>query len=312
MTSPADVKQITQKLINEVGKVVIGKSEEIRMIVVCLIAGGHALLEGVPGVAKTTIAKTVAASFDLTFERIQFTPDLLPSDIIGTYVFDQKTSEFRLKKGPIFGNVILADEINRASPKTQSALLEAMQERQVTIEGTTLSLPTPFMVLATQNPIEYEGTYPLPEAQIDRFMMRIEIGYPTKEETMQILRNIRRITELKIPKVADSSTLLQFSNLLWNVHIDDSVIRYMVELTEATRKNPFVKLGCSPRAATSLRLASAAYALTEGRDYVIPDDVKKVARMVLAHRLILSQDARLDGVTQSSIIEEIVKKIPVP
>lgn len=312
MTTPNEVKQLTQKLLSEVGRVVVGKSEEVRMIFVCLMAGGHALLEGVPGVAKTTIAKTVATCFDLNFERIQFTPDLLPSDIIGTYVFDQKTSEFKLKKGPIFGNVILADEINRASPKTQSALLEAMQERQVTIEGNTLELPTPFIVLATQNPIEYEGTYPLPEAQIDRFMMRIEIGYPSKQETMQILKSIKDIMEPKISKITDASTLVSCSKLIWNVHIDDSVRQYIVDITEATRRNPFVKLGCSPRAAASLQLASAAYSLTEGRDYVIPDDVKKVAKPLLAHRLILNQDAKLDGITQSLVVEEIMKKVPVP
>jgi MoxR-like ATPase len=312
MAKPVDVKQVTENLLKEVGKVVVGKSDEVRMILVCLLSGGHVLLEGVPGVAKTTIAKTVASCFDLTFERIQFTPDLLPSDIIGTYVFDQRSSEFKLKKGPIFGNVILADEINRASPKTQSALLEAMQERQVTIEGTTLPLPSPFIVLATQNPIEYEGTYPLPEAQIDRFMMKIEIGYPTREETMQILKNIREIMESKVSKVADSSTLLSFSKMIWNVHIDDSVRQYIIDISEATKKNPFVKLGCSPRAAASLQLASAAYSLTEGRDYVIPDDVKKTAKPVLAHRLILNQDAKLDGITQSSVIEEIIKKIQVP
>lgn len=312
MVEPKDVRDATQKLLSEVGKVIVGKQEEIRMIEVCLIAGGHALLEGVPGVAKTTIAKTVATCFDLDFSRIQFTPDLLPSDIIGTYVFDLKVSDFKLKKGPIFANIILADEINRASPKTQSALLEAMQERQVTIEGTTLALPSPFMVLATQNPIEYEGTYPLPEAQIDRFMMKIEIGYPTKEEEIRILKNIKDTYNVHVSKVADADLIREFSNLIWDVHIDDSVRQYIVELAESTRKNRYVKLGCSPRAASSLQLAAMAYALTEGRNYVIHDDVKKVSRMVLPHRLILNQDAKLDGITQVTVLEEVLRTVTVP
>jgi MoxR-like ATPase len=259
------------------------------------------------------MAKALANSLGLKFDRIQFTPDLLPSDIIGTYVFDQKVSDFKIRKGPVFGNIILADEINRASPKTQSALLEAMQERQVTIEGTTMPLPAPFIVLATQNPIEFEGTYPLPEAQIDRFLMRVEIGYPTREETMQMLKNLRSIMETKIKPVADEKTLQSLiPSAIWSVNVDDSIRGYITDIVEATRSNPAVRLGGSPRAATSLQVGSAGIALVEGRSYVIPDDVKKVAPNVLAHRLVLRQEAILDGLTQSTIVKQVVQSTKVP
>src|SRR6267378_31953 len=208
----AQVKDVSDKILAEVSKVIVGKTQELKLIVACFFAGGHVLLEGVPGVAKTSMAKALANSLGLKFDRIQFTPDLLPSDIIGTYVFDQKVSDFKIRKGPVFGNIILADEINRASPKTQSALLEAMQERQVTIEGTTLKLPSPFMVLATQNPIEFEGTYPLPEAQVDRFLMRIEIGYPSRAETIEMLRRLREIYEWKISPVVNQDDIKAVSN----------------------------------------------------------------------------------------------------
>jgi len=254
-------KQAVDKMSQEVGKVVVGKSEEIKLIFACLLAGGHLLLEGVPGVAKTTIARAIASSLSLDFQRIQFTPDLLPSDIIGNYVFDQKSSDFRLRKGPIFGNIVLADEINRASPKTQSALLEAMQEKQVTIEGATMKLPPPFMVLATQNPIEFEGTYPLPEAQIDRFLMRIEVDYPTREETMKLLKNLQNINEWKINPVVDQKTIESLVQMRWGVHVEDSVLSYIIDLVEESRKHKSVRLGGSPRAATALQTASTAIAL---------------------------------------------------
>jgi MoxR-like ATPase len=308
----ASVKEVSNRILAEVSKVVVGKNEELKMIEACLIAGGHLLLEGVPGVAKTTIARALASSLNLQFERIQFTPDLLPSDIIGTYMFDQKTSDFRLRKGPIFGNIVLADEINRASPKTQSALLEAMQEKQVTIEGTTLKLPSPFLVLATQNPIEFEGTYPLPEAQIDRFLMRIEIGYPTREESIQLLRNMKNISDWNINPVVDAATLESLVQLRWNVNVDDSVRAYVVELVEATRNHPAVRLGASPRAAIALQSAAVSIALIEGRNYVIPDDVKRVAAHVLAHRLVLKQEAILDGVTQLVVVSGVTKDVKVP
>ena len=309
----AQVKDVSDKILTEVSKVIVGKTQELKLIVACLFAGGHVLLEGVPGVAKTSMAKALANSLGLKFDRIQFTPDLLPSDIIGTYVFDQKVSDFKIRKGPVFGNIILADEINRASPKTQSALLEAMQERQVTIEGTTMPLPAPFIVLATQNPIEFEGTYPLPEAQIDRFLMRVEIGYPTREETMQMLKNLRSIMETKIKPVADEKTLQSLiPSAIWSVNVDDSIRGYITDIVEATRSNPAVRLGGSPRAATSLQVGSAGIALVEGRSYVIPDDVKKVAPNVLAHRLVLRQEAILDGLTQSTIVKQVVQSTKVP
>jgi len=308
-----EVKDLSDKILAEVSRVIVGKTEELKLIEACFFAGGHVLLEGVPGVAKTSIAKALAAALGLQFDRIQFTPDLLPSDIIGTYIFDQKVADFKIRKGPIFGNIILADEINRASPKTQSALLEAMQERQVTIEGTTMPLPAPFIVLATQNPIEFEGTYPLPEAQIDRFLMRVEIGYPSKEETKLMLKNLKGIMESKVRQVADVKALQSLvSTAIWSVNVDDSIRGYITDIVEATRTHPAVRLGGSPRAATSLLVGSAGIALVEGRGYVIPDDVKRVAPSVLAHRLIMRQEAVLDGVTQSTIVAQVIKSTKVP
>ena len=303
--------QSPDAVISEVSKVIVGKKEELTMILASLIAGGHVLLEGVPGVAKTTMAKVLADSMSLQFQRIQFTPDLLPSDILGTYMFDQKTTDFKLKKGPIFGNIVLADEINRASPKTQSALLEAMQERQVTIEGTSLKLPSTFTVLATQNPVEFEGTYPLPEAQVDRFLMRIMIGYPSREESMQMLRNFKS-DQPKVQPVLDEAGLLGLVQKASKVNVDDSVRLYIVDLVESTRTHKSVKLGGSPRANISLQAASSAVAVIEKRDYVIPDDVKRVAPHVLAHRLVLKQEAALDGVTKESIVSELLKSSNSP
>ena len=309
----SQVKALSDKILAEVSKVIVGKTEELKLIEACLFAGGHVLLEGVPGVAKTSMAKALASSLGLKFDRIQFTPDLLPSDIVGTYVFDQKASDFKIRQGPVFGNIILADEINRASPKTQSALLEAMQERQVTIEGTTIPLPSPFIVLATQNPIEFEGTYPLPEAQIDRFLMRVEIGYPTRAETMLMLKNLRGIMESKVRPVADEKTLQGLiPSAIWSVNIDDSIRGYITDIVEATRLHPAVRLGGSPRAATSLLTGSAGIASVEGRGYVIPDDVKRVAPFVLSHRVVLRQEAILDGVTQSTIVSQVIQSTKVP
>ena len=313
VSQTAQVKDLSDKILAEVSKVIVGKTQELKLIEACLFAGGHVLLEGVPGVAKTSMAKALANALGLKFDRIQFTPDLLPSDIIGTYVFDQKVSDFKIRKGPIFGNIILADEINRASPKTQSALLEAMQERQVTIEGTTLPLPAPFIVLATQNPIEFEGTYPLPEAQIDRFLMRVEIGYPTRDETMLMLKNLRGIMETKVRAVADEKALQSLiPTAIWSVNIDESIRGYIADIVEATRSHAAVRLGGSPRAATSLLVGAAGMALVEGRSYVIPDDVKRVAPYVLSHRIVLRQEAILDGVIQSTVVKQLVQSTKVP
>jgi MoxR-like ATPase len=313
MSEAAQVKDISDRISVEVSKVIVGKTQELKLIIASLFAGGHVLLEGVPGVAKTTMAKALASSLGIQFERIQFTPDLLPSDIIGSYVFDQKASDFKVRKGPIFGNIILADEINRASPKTQSALLEGMQEKQVTIEGTTIPLPAPFIVLATQNPIEFEGTYPLPEAQIDRFLMRIEIGYPTREESILMLKNLRSIMESKVSAVTDQKTLQSLiPSAIWSVHVEDSIRGYITDIVEAGRAHQAVRLGGSPRAATSLQTAAAGIAMIEGRNYVIPDDVKKVATHVLAHRLVLRQEAILDGLTQFTVVQQLIQSVKVP
>lgn len=307
-----EAKQVCDKILAEVGKVVVGKTEELKMLIASMFAGGHVLLQGVPGVAKTVMARAIANSTSLEFHRIQFTPDLLPSDIVGTFVFDQKTSDFKLRQGPIFASIVLADEINRASPKTQSALLEAMQERQVTIEGSTLKLPKPFMVLATQNPIEFEGTYPLPEAQIDRFLMRIEIGYPSRTETIEMLKRLREIYEWKISPVVNQDDINVVSKLFWNVNVDNTIREYIADIVEATRKISSVRLGGSPRAATGLQTAAAAVALIDGRDYVVPDDVKRVAPHVLPHRIILTQEAVLDGTTQAAAADRAVKSVKTP
>jgi len=306
------VRAASEKVISEMAKVIVGKTEEIKMILACLLAGGHVLLEGVPGVAKTTIAKALAGSLNLEYSRIQFTPDLLPSDIVGTNVFDQKDVSFKLHKGPVFANVVLADEINRASPKTQSALLEAMQERQVTIEGNTLKLPSPFIVIATQNPIEFEGTFPLPEAQVDRFLMKIELGYPTREEAITILKNLKAIADWNVRPVLDEASIQGFMELVWSVNVDDTVRSYIMDLVDATRNLATVKLGASPRAGSSLQTAAAAVALIEGRKYVIPDDVKRVAHHVLPHRVLISQEAILDGVTETAVVDEIINTVRVP
>ncbi|MEE9586006.1 MAG: MoxR family ATPase [Nitrososphaerales archaeon] len=299
-------------ILEEVQKVIVEHEEEIRMIFASILAGGHVILEGVPGVAKTSIAKALANSINLSFSRIQFTPDLLPADIIGTYVYDQQAGDFKLRKGPIFANIVLADEINRASPKTQSALLEAMQEKQVTIGGSTLKLPSPFMVIATQNPIEFEGTYPLPEAQLDRFLMKIEVGYPTHDETLKILTNLQQIRDWKIKATTTGKDIFDIFEHLLKVHVDDTVKSYIVDITEETRNHQHVRIGGSPRAAISLFMSASALARMEGREYVIPDDVKRVSTHVLNHRIILNPEAELDGVKTTDVIQDTMTKIKPP
>ena len=306
------VKQLVESVRREVGKVVYGLDREVEIILATIIADGHVLLEGVPGVAKTTLAKAIASSLDLSFKRIQFTPDLLPSDIIGTMVFDERTKEFRLRRGPIFANIVLADEVNRASPRTQSALLEAMQEKQVTIEGETHRLPEPFTVIATQNPIELEGTFPLPEAQLDRFTTKIVIEMPGREILLEILRKLRTIVEWPVARVATAKDILEARKLLWEVEVSDPVREYIVSLVEATHRHRDVRLGASPRAAIALQQIARALAAFEGRDYVIPDDVKKAAPYVLVHRVILKPEAELEGVTGETVVKDVLASVEVP
>ena len=307
-----DVRRLASSVIGEVSKVVYGLERELRIILASMIVGGHVLLEGIPGVAKTTMAKAIAGSLQLSFSRIQFTPDLLPSDIIGTMVFDQKAAEFRLRKGTIFANIILADEINRASPRTQSALLEAMQERQVTIEGNTLRLPEPFLVIATMNPIEMEGTFPLPEAQLDRFLVKVVIDMPGRETLLTILENLKRINEWPIKKAASGEDILRAREAIWDVEVKPEVKEYIIDLVLTSHKLEGVRLGGSPRAAIALLQLSRALAAMDGRDYVIPDDVKEAARYALPHRLILTPEAEAEGLETHSLVEKLLQRVKVP
>ncbi len=296
-----------------VEKVVQGKHREIRLAVAALVAEGHILIEDVPGVGKTMLAKALARSIDCSFRRIQFTPDLLPTDVTGVNVFNQERGDFEFKPGAIFANIVLGDEINRASPKTQSALLESMEERQVTIDTETYQLGVPFMVVATQNPIEHEGTYPLPEAQLDRFMMRLGIGYPTIEVEAEILATHGvRSTLPDIDPVTDALAMRAMIERAREVHVSSDVRGYIVALVEATRRHPDLYLGASPRASIMLLRAARAMAAAEGRDYVIPDDVKGLALPVLSHRIIVTADAVMGGKTSSMVLRELLADIPVP
>ncbi len=312
MASLEPVKRLADAVKREVSKVVYGLDEPLKIILASLLADGHVLLEGVPGVAKTTLAKAFASSLSLTFKRIQFTPDLLPSDVIGTMIFDVKTGEFRLRQGPIFANIVLADEINRASPRTQSALLEAMQEKQVTIEDRTLKLPEPFMVIATQNPIEFEGTFPLPEAQLDRFLVKINVYHPSREVLKKVLKELRVIRQWPVQPVATREDILAAREVLWHVRVDDSILDYILDIVEATHKHPHVRLGGSPRAAIALQQVARALAALDGRDYVIPDDVKTAARYVLPHRIILKPEAEVEGVTPERVVDEVLRSVRAP
>ncbi|MEM1668396.1 MAG: MoxR family ATPase [Thermofilaceae archaeon] len=294
--------------------ILVEKETEAKILTACLISRGHALVEGVPGIAKTTLAKSIARLFNLEFKRIQMTPDLLPADILGFYIYDPRTGEFKLRMGPIFTNILLVDEINRASPRTQSALLEAMQERQVTIEGYTFKLEEPFMVIATQNPIEMEGVFPLPEAQVDRFLVKIETGYPSSEGFKNILKRIDEI-ELaveEIKPVFDKEQILKIMEEVKKVYVDDSIYDYIVKVVEETRTHPAVKLGGSPRAGIAILRLSKAWAYLEGRNYVIPDDVKIVAKPALVHRIILKPEYEVEGVRVNRVIEDVLAKVPVP
>ncbi|MFB0543194.1 MAG: AAA family ATPase [Candidatus Bathyarchaeia archaeon] len=299
-------------VIDEVQKVIVGKRDVLENILIALLSDGHVILEGVPGIAKTMMAKNVARTLGCEFRRIQFTPDLLPADIVGTYVYEPNKGSFYLRKGPIFANIVLADEINRAPPKTQSALLECMQEKQVTIEGNTLLLPGPFMVLATQNPIELAGTYPLPEAQIDRFIFRLILGYPTEEEEVTILNRMDRYDEPVADEVTDQETIVSMQRAISKVHVDQNIIHYIKDLIFQTREDNRILLGGSPRASVVLLRASKARAAIQGRDFVLPDDVKALVDPVLNHRLILRPEVELAGTDVHKVIVDILSEVKVP
>ena len=297
----------------EMGKAIVGKEEVLKKILAAIFADGHILLEDYPGLAKTLIARSFSAVLGCDFKRIQFTPDLLPSDITGSTVLNRKTNEFELRTGPLFTNILLADEVNRAPPKMQSALLEAMQERQITIDGRTHRLSPPFVVMATQNPIEYQGTYPLPEAQLDRFLIRIGIGYPSVEEEKEILRarRSRQKEGVDLSAVTDAEKLASVQAEVEKVHVSDEMDDYITEIVRSTRKHSHVETGASPRGAVSLMKMGMAYASIGGRDFVLPDDIKAVASPALSHRIILKPDPWLRGVKSGEIVEEILKTVPV-
>jgi MoxR-like ATPase len=301
------------RIAGNIERVIQGKDEEVRLALVCLIAEGHLLIEDVPGVGKTMLAKSIARSIDCSFRRIQFTPDLLPTDVTGVNVYNQERGDFEFKPGAVFANIVLADEINRASPKTQSALLESMEEHQVTVDTVTYHLGMPFMVIATQNPIEHEGTYPLPEAQLDRFMMRLSIGYPSIEAETGILSTHGISSTLEdIDSVTDAPGVAEMVAMVREVHVAETLRRYIVSLADATRTNPELYLGASPRASIMILRAARAMAASEGRDYVIPDDVKRLAIPVMAHRIIVAADAAMNGRTAEAILTELMHEVAVP
>lgn len=315
MTIPvSEISSICEKLVNEVGRVIVGKKNMLKYVTLGVLTDGHILFEDYPGLAKTLTAKTYSTVMGCNFSRVQFTPDLLPADITGTYVYSQKSSDFKLIKGPIFTNVLLADEINRAPPKTQAALLESMQERQTTLEGSTYTLEKPFLVLATQNPIEYEGTYPLPEAQVDRFLMRLNVGYPDDEEENEILNRMEHgnISNVDLKQVVNPEKIVEMQKSIHQVYIDPDIKRYMVSIVQFTRQDKRLEVGISPRGSIALFKLSKAHAAFYGRDFVVPDDVKNVAIPALAHRLILKPEARVRDVKPENIVKEILNQRPVP
>ncbi|MCX8023859.1 MAG: MoxR family ATPase [Thermanaerothrix sp.] len=309
----AKIQQFADKLLANLEKVIVGKRQTLELVVIGLLCQGHLLIDDVPGVGKTILARSLAKSLGCVFSRIQFTPDMLPSDVTGVSIFNQATREFEFRPGPIVAQVVLADEINRATPKTQSALLEAMEERQITVDGITHPLPQPFIVLGTQNPIEYEGTFPLPEAQLDRFLMRIRIGYPELVDEIRILESQQlRHPLLDLQPVASAEEVLEAQEAVKTIYVSPAVERYIVELVRATREHSDVYLGASPRGSLGLYRAGQARAAIKGRDYVLPDDIKMLAEHVLAHRIIIQPAARLKDLTAEQILREILLTLPVP
>jgi MoxR-like ATPase len=314
VTTIQEVSKLSKQVVSEVERAIVGKRDLLEMIMASALAGGHVLLEDFPGLGKTLIARSFATVLGLEFKRIQFTPDLLPGDITGGYIYNRGENKFELRKGPVFANIILADEINRASPKTQSALLEAMQEGQVTLEGESMRLPEPFLVLATQNPIEYEGTFPLPEAQLDRFMLKLTVGYPNVDEEKEILhrRHERRQEEVPLHKVTDSEHLLEMRAAVETVHVDTDLEGYIAELVHATRTDRRVAVGSSPRGSLAFLKMARAQAALDGRDYITPDDVKRFAESVLSHRIILQPEYWMSHQVTGEVIRDVLGRTPVP
>jgi MoxR-like ATPase len=311
--SLGDARLVAEKIVRNIEKVMVGKTEAVQLAVIALISQGHLLIEDAPGVGKTMLARSLAKSINCTFNRIQFTPDMLPGDVTGVTVYNQKLSDFEFHPGPIAAQIVLADEINRATPKVQSALLEAMEERQITVEGVTRKMPAPFHVLATQNPIEYEGTFPLPEAQLDRFLLRISIGYPSEAEEIAIIEKQQYIHPIEqIGPVVQAEDILMLQNTVKQVYVDDHVKQYIVSLVEATRHHSSIYLGASPRGSLALFRTAQARALVQGRDYVLPDDIKALAAPALAHRTLLSSAGQAHGRDGNTSIAEILETVPVP
>ncbi|MEO8226216.1 MAG: MoxR family ATPase [Gemmatimonadota bacterium] len=319
-TAPVDVA-LLQRVVKEVSRRIVGQDMMVERLLVGMLTGGHILLEGVPGLAKTLAVRTLAEIIDASFSRIQFTPDLLPADVIGTMVFDQKTQDFYVKKGPLFAHIILADEINRAPAKVQAALLEAMQEKQVTIGGTTFPLEEPFLVLATQNPIENEGTYPLPEAQLDRFMLKVRVGYPTRDEEKEILLRMSSGHSIGVDRMLSPDTILAARAAIADLYMDQKVVDYIVDIVRATRDpssvglgdlKPLIAFGGSPRASISLAQASRAHAFLRGRNYVVPEDVRALAPDVLRHRVVLTFEAEAEDITSDVVISRVLDAVRVP
>jgi len=319
--SPTADSRLVQDVAQQVARRVVGQDYMVDRLLISLLTGGHVLLEGVPGLAKTLTVRTLAETIDTTFQRIQFTPDLLPADVLGTQIYDQSTGQFLVKKGPIFANIILADEINRAPAKVQAALLEAMQEKQVTIGGTTYRLEEPFLVLATQNPIEQEGTYPLPEAQVDRFMLKLRVGYPTRDEEKEIMRRMAGGESIAIQSVASPQAVLEARHRITELYMDERIVDYIVDIVHATREPkafglsdlvPLIEFGASPRATIALAQASRAHAFLRGRSFVTPDDVKAIAPDVLRHRVLTTFEAEAEEVTSDDLVQRILGKIETP